>query len=108
HYSPKHGAPALLLDDLTTESLDKTVHSVAHGVIRLEELAPEYGAERRRVRIIKYRGRKFRGGFQHFTIRAGGLEVYPRLISSEHRTDFARDPLPSGVAGLDAILGGGV
>jgi circadian clock protein KaiC len=108
HYFAKHGATVLLLDDLTTDTLDKTVHSVAHGVIRLEELAPEYGAERRRVRIIKYRGRKFRGGFHDFTIKTGGLEIYPRLVSSEHKTKFPRDPLPSGVAGLDELLGGGV
>jgi circadian clock protein KaiC len=98
----------LLLDDLTTEALDKTVHSVAHGVIRLEELAPNYGAERRRVRVIKYRGRHFRGGYHDFTIKTGGLEIYPRLVASEHRTDFDRSPLPSGVGGLDALLGGGV
>ncbi len=108
HYFSKHGATVLLLDDLTTDSLDKTVHSVAHGVIRLEELAPEYGAERRRVRIIKYRARKFRGGFHDFTIRTGGLEVYPRLVSAEHRGQFVRDRLTSGVAGLDGVLGGGV
>lgn len=108
HYFSKRGATVLLLDDLTTETLDKTVHSVAHGVIRLEELAPEYGAERRRVRVLKYRGRKTRGGFHDFTIRTGGLEVYPRLVSSEHKTDFDRRPLPCGVPGLDAILGGGV
>ena len=108
HYFAKHGATVLLLDDLTTENLDKTVHSVAHGVIRLEELAPEYGAERRRVRVIKYRGRKFRGGFHDFMIRTGGLEVYPRLVSAEHKTAFDRRPMPSGVAGLDAVLGGGV
>jgi circadian clock protein KaiC len=108
HYFAKQRVTVLLLDDLTTETLDKTVHSVAHGVIRLEELAPEYGAERRRVRVIKYRGRKFRGGYHDCTIRTGGLEVYPRLVSSEHKTDFSRDQLPSGVAGLDAILGGGV
>jgi len=108
HYFARQGATVLLLDDLTTESLDKTVHSVAHGVVRLEELAPEYGAERRRVRVIKYRGRKARGGYHDFSIRTGGLEVYPRLVSSEHKTEFVRDTLPSGVAGLDAILGGGV
>lgn len=108
HYFAKQGATVLLLDDLTTESLDKTVHSVAHGVVRLEELAPEYGAERRRVRVVKYRGRKVRGGYHDFTIRTGGLEVYPRLVSSEHRRKFKREPLPSGVEGLDAILGGGV
>ena len=108
HYFARHGATVLLLDDLTTDSLDKTVHSVAHGVIRFEELSPEYGAERRRVRIVKYRGRKVRGGYHDFTIRTGGLEVYPRLISAEHRVAFARDKLPSGVDGLDATLGGGV
>lgn len=108
HYFAKHSATVLLLDDLTTDTLDKTVHSVAHGVIRLEELSPEYGAERRRVRIVKFRGRRFRGGFHDFTIQTGGLEVYPRLVSSEHKTMFARDQLPSGVDGLDALLGGGV
>lgn len=108
HYFARHGATVLLLDDLTTESLDKTVHSVAHGVIRLEELSPEYGAERRRVRIVKYRARKFRGGFHDFTIRTGGLEVYPRLVSAEHKGEFRRDRMTSGVAGLDALLGGGV
>lgn len=108
HYFARHAATVLLLDDLTTEALDKTVHSVAHGVIRLEELAPNYGAERRRVRVIKYRGRKFRGGFHDFTIKTGGLEVYPRLVAGEHRTRFDRGLLGSGVEGLDALLGGGV
>ena len=107
HYFAKHGTTVLLLDDLTAESQDKTVHSVAHGVVRLEELAPEYGAERRRVRVVKYRGRRFRGGFHDFTIKTGGLEVYPRLVSSEHRTDFVRTPLASNVSGLDDLLGGG-
>ncbi|MGA0607473.1 ATPase domain-containing protein [Phenylobacterium sp. VNQ135] len=108
HYFAKHGATVLLLDDLTADSPDKTVHSVAHGVLRLEELAPEYGAERRRLRIIKYRGRKFRGGYHDFTIKTGGLEVYPRLVSAEHKTSFDRHQLSSGVEGLDELLGGGL
>jgi circadian clock protein KaiC len=108
HYFAKHGATVLLLDDLTTEAADKTVHSVAHGVIRLEELAPTYGAERRRARVVKYRGRHFRGGFHDYNIKTGGLEVYPRLVAGEHKTEFERVPLPSAIAGLDDLLGGGV
>lgn len=108
HYFAKHGATVLLLDDMTTDTQDKTVHSVAHGVVRLEELAPEYGAERRRVRVVKYRGRRFRGGYHDFTIKTGGLEVYPRLVAAEHRTRFDRTPISSGNAGLDALLGGGI
>jgi circadian clock protein KaiC len=108
HYFARNGTTVLLLDDLTTDTHDKTVHSVAHGVVRLEELAPEYGAERRRVRVVKYRGRKFRGGFHDFTIKTGGLEIYPRLVSSEHREEFDRTPLQSGIEGLDHLLGGGL
>lgn len=108
HYFAKHGATVVLLDDLTAEIADKTVHSVAHGVVRLEELAPEYGAERRRLRITKFRGRKFRGGYHDFAIRTGGLEVFPRLVSAEHKTDFDRTPLSSGLPHLDTLLGGGM
>ncbi len=108
HYFARHGATVVLLDDLTAEVSDKTVHSVAHGVLRLEELAPEYGAERRRLRVTKYRARSFRGGFHDFSIRTGGLEVFPRLISGEHRTEFNRGPLATDVEGLDALLGGGL
>jgi circadian clock protein KaiC len=108
HYFAKFGATVLLLDDLTAESLDKTVHSVAHGVLRLEELAPDYGAERRRTRIIKYRGVKFRGGYHDVTITTGGLNVFPRLVASEHRSSYDRHTLSSGVAELDQLLGNGI
>ena len=90
HYFAQFGATVLLLDDMTAEVGDKTVHSVAHGVIRLEELAPAYGAERRRMRVIKYRGMTFRGGYHDFTITTGGLNVFPRLVAAEHRANYTR------------------
>ena len=108
HYFAQYNATVLMLDDLTAELADKTVHSVAHGVIRLEELAPAYGAERRRVRIIKYRGIKFRGGYHDATITTGGINVFPRLVASEYRSNFVRRRVSSGVAGLDELLGGGI
>jgi circadian clock protein KaiC len=98
----------LLLDDRTTEMSDKTAHSVVHGVLLLEELTPSYGAERRRLRVSKYRGQAFRGGYHDFTIKTGGVSVFPRLIASEHRTPFARSQMKSDVAELDALLGGGI
>src|SRR3954447_15901685 len=67
HYFSRSGVTVLMLDDLTSEANDRTMHSVAHGVLRLEELAPAYGAERRRARVIKYRGVKFRGGYHDVT-----------------------------------------
>lgn len=108
HYFSHQDATILMLDDLTTESADKTVHSIAHGVIRLEQLAPIYGAERRRMRVIKYRGRKFRGGYHDFMVKTGGVEVFPRLVAAEHKASFGRTSLQSGSAELDHLLGGGI
>jgi circadian clock protein KaiC len=108
HYFAKFNTTVMLLDDLTADVADKTVHSVAHGVLRLEELAPAYGAERRRVRVIKYRGVKFRGGYHDATITTGGLNLFPRLVASEYRSNFVREKMSSGIAELDRLLGGGV
>jgi len=108
HYFAKSNATVLLLDDMTADVLDKTVHSVVHGVIHLEQLAPDYGSERRRLRVIKYRGQAFRGGYHDFIIRTGGVQVFPRLRASEHRTKFDRSPIGSGVPELDGLLGGGI
>jgi circadian clock protein KaiC len=107
HYFAKQNCTVLMLDDLTSDALDKTVHSVAHGVIRLEELAPTYGAERRRLRILKYRGRPYRGGYHDFIIETGGARVFPRLVSAEHRGDFLRESVSSGDPSFDALTGGG-
>jgi circadian clock protein KaiC len=108
HYFAKFSTTAMLLDDLTADVADKTVHSVAHGVLRLEELAPSYGPERRRARVIKYRGVRFRGGYHDAIIRTGGLNVFPRLVASEFRSNFVRHKMSSGIAELDRLLGGGV
>lgn len=108
HFFSRTGATVLLLDDMTSDSLDKTVHSVVHGVIHLEQLAPNYGSERRRLRITKYRGQSFRGGYHDFTIKTGGVVVFPRLRAIEHRTAFDRTTVTSGIVELDALLGGGI
>jgi circadian clock protein KaiC len=108
HYFARSRATVLMLDDLTSEANDRTVHSVAHGVMRLEELSPEYGAERRRMRVIKYRGQRYRGGYHDFTIATGGVRVFPRLVSAEHRKDFNRDKVGTESPELNALLGGGV
>ena len=108
HHLARSGVTVLVLDDLTAEAQDRTVHSIAHGVLRLEELAPEYGGDRRRLRVLKYRGSRYRGGYHDFVIETGGVHVFPRLVAAEHRTEFVRDVLSSGNAPLDKLLGGGV
>jgi circadian clock protein KaiC len=98
----------LLLDDKVTDGQELQVQSIAHGVLSLEHLAVEYGAERRRLRIIKLRGSRFRGGYHDFNIETGGVVVFPRLIAAEHRQPFVKEFVKSGVAELDLLLGGGL
>jgi circadian clock protein KaiC len=97
----------LLLDDGTAEGSDLQLQSIAHGVISLEQSAPLYGPERRRLRVIKLRGSEFRGGYHDVLIKRGGLIVFPRLVSAEHRETFEQTQIKSGVERLDALLGGG-
>ncbi|HTH49626.1 MAG TPA: ATPase domain-containing protein [Candidatus Limnocylindria bacterium] len=97
----------LLLDDGTSEGPDLQLQSIAHGVIKLDQLAPVYGGDRRRLRVIKYRGTRFRGGYHDFVIADDGLRVFPRLVAAEHRAEIASGLVPSGIEPLDALLGGG-
>jgi len=97
----------LLLDDHTSEASDLQLQSIAHGVISLEQNAPLYGAARRRLRVVKLRGSDFRGGYHDFSIKKGGLVVYPRLVAAEHSKPFTRGPIKSGIRALDDLLGGG-
>jgi circadian clock protein KaiC len=98
----------LLLDDRLGAGEEAQAHTVAHGVMELEQVAPDYGAARRRMRVVKLRGVKFRGGWHDYTIATGGLHVFPRLIAAEHRSEFDSRSVPSGIAELDTLLGGGV
>jgi circadian clock protein KaiC len=98
----------LFLDDRTSEPGDLQLQSLAHGVLQMEQIAPLYGEDRRRVRVVKLRGLRFRGGYHDFVIRTGGLVVFPRLVAAEHHAEFERDPLSSSVPALDQLLGGGL
>ncbi|WP_426268020.1 ATPase domain-containing protein [Sphingomonas sp. LHG3443-2] len=108
HYFAQRNCTVLLLDDLASKGEDLQLHSIAHGVVLLEQLAIDYGAERRRLRVMKMRGIAFRGGYHDFTIKRGGLVIHPRLVAAEHHTTFVGDFTSSGNAELDQLLGGGL
>ena len=97
----------LLLDDKSNLA-DQHLHSIAHGVISLEQIAQEFGKERRRVNIIKMRGIKFRGGYHDYTLETGGIRIFPRLVAAEHNREFTPRISSSGSNSLDELLGGGL
>jgi len=112
YFFARQGCTVMMLDDRSSEpspaSGDVSLHSMAHGVVTLEQVMLDYGAERRRLRVVKLRGNPFRGGYHDFTIQQGGLAVYPRLVANEHHTEFDPTFVSTGNAGLDQLLGGGL
>jgi circadian clock protein KaiC len=98
----------LMLDDCTASSNDLQIHSLVHGIIRLERLANEFGHERRRLMVTKLRASEFRGGYHDYKIVRGGVRVFPRLVASEHRRASLPGTFLSGVRNLDELLGGGL
>lgn len=107
-YFAGRNCTTLLLDDSSDKTHDNHVLSLAHGVIALEQVAPEYGAERRRLNVRKVRGTTYSGGNHDFVIERGGLSVFPRLVAAEHHRQFRAENVSSGVEGLDTLLGGGL
>ncbi len=98
----------LMLDDRTSGPSDLQLHSIAHGVISLEQTQRAFGAERRWLRIAKMRGVKFKGGHHDFILDTGGLVVFPRLVAAEHHAAFDAVARTSGLEELDSLLGGGL
>ena len=107
----KYEATVLLLDDKMDSkrmSGDPHVLSLTHGVIEMEQLSPDYGRSRRRLRVMKLRGVRYREGYHDYAIETGGLRVFPRIIAADHRTEHPREPVASGHKDLDDLLGGGL
>ncbi|MGC3975536.1 MAG: gas vesicle protein GvpD [Nitrospira sp.] len=107
----KYNSTALLLDDRMDNSRiggDPHVLSLTHGVIEMEQLSPDYGRSRRRLRVLKMRGMKFREGYHDYSIEKGGLRVFPRILASDHRADFTPQAVSSGNQEFDDLLGGGL
>jgi circadian clock protein KaiC len=108
HFFVGRDTTVLLLDDRTGEGTDMQLQSIAHGVLRLEKVQRSYGVTRRHIEIVKLRGSAYREGFHDYTIKRGGLHVYPRLVANEHNTTFSAERIESGIPKLDAMFGGGI
>jgi circadian clock protein KaiC len=108
HYFSTRQCTVLVLDDKTSEPGDLQLHSIAHGVVSLSQEMSGFGAQRRRLHVVKFRGAQFRGGYHDFVIERGGLCVFPRLVASDHEATFTSQPFSTGSAELDSLLGGGL
>lgn len=107
-YFAGRGTTVLMLDDRQGVEHGLPVHTIVHGSIELDQMRPEYGGDRRRLRVTKFRGRAFRSGNHDYVIQTGGVRVFPRLVAAHYRRDGENVPMGSGLAALDSLLGGGL
>lgn len=98
----------LLLDDCAAAEHGLHVHTLVHGTVSLGQMNPEYGGDRRRLRVTKFRGRRFSSGYHDYQIETGGLRVYPRLVAAQYRRDVEQGAVSTGSGELDLLLGDGL
>ena len=104
-----HGCTAFLLTTAKGQAIPPE-HTMVDGVVELTDARYESRTERG-LFVNKLRGSDFLPGRHPFRITAEGLVVYPRIEAAfrvTSRPDEARTGrLPTGVEGVDAMLGGG-
>jgi circadian clock protein KaiC len=82
---------------------------VADGIVEL--LRHETGMrDERYFRVRKLRGSRYREGLHALRLTDAGVEVYRRLVSPQEPPAYTveRERVSTGVAGLDAMVGGGL
>ena len=108
HFFAARECTVLLLDDKSSQGGDLQLHSIAHGVLGLDQATDDYGPVRRHLRIVKMRGVRYRGGEHDVVLDTGGIQVFPRLVAAEHRVEFTSSVASTGTAALDTLFGGGL
>ena len=102
------GCTTVFLDDAPEATGDRELQNQANGVFALRQQAPDYGAVRRSMQVVKMRSTPFLSGCHNFRIQTGGLVVYPRVTADGHNGYDTWAPVSSGVGALDEMLGGGL
>lgn len=90
------------------ELQDIELDTIVHGTIALGMKIPAYGRVRRELVVKKLRGHLYITGKHNYRIRTGGLEVYSWPTVRENAAIEHWQVMPSGIQGLDDLLGGGL
>ncbi len=103
------GTVLLLLGEYTPEDMQTGVEfALADGIIHLTHESRE-PVDRRGLRVVKLRAATHLNGTHAVHITADGFQVYPRVESFLPETVTpSSGRVPSGIPGLDALMGGGI
>lgn len=99
-----------LLGEYCIDDVDRYPEfAVVDGIVQLAR-QPLTTRDERYFRVLKLRGSAYQEGQHAFRITRGGLELFPRLVSPKAPKSYepVLERIPTGVSGLDALLGGGL
>jgi circadian clock protein KaiC len=101
------GATVLMSSEPTASVPDDDLRFMSDGIIEVD-VSPEHGTLRRTLTVTKLRGSDFEGGRHSMRLTGTGMCVYPHLAPASHEREFTVERVPSGLAELDEMLGGGI
>jgi circadian clock protein KaiC len=110
HLTSWEATTFLVGEYLEQEAESNAVFTVADGILWLHQTVQRNSIVRR-AQVVKVRGQGQAPGFHTFRISGDGVRVYPRIASAQGPATPAIDRTKrraTGVAGLDAMMGGGV
>ncbi len=106
-YLVEQGATVLMSSEPTASAPDDDLRFMSDGIVDVA-LSAEHGTLRRTLCVTKLRGSDFEGGNHSMRLTGTGMRVYPRLVPASHEREFVVEVIPSGLPGLDQMLGGGI
>ena len=109
-YYVERKCTVLMIQERTDQGAtrDLSAEGVVQGILALYQGSPDFGRQRRRIRIQKLRGVNFQEGFHDVAIETGGMRVFPRLVASDHQLPPHAEAVQTGIPALDVMLGGGL
>lgn len=92
-----------------SEAGHNPVFTVADGLLWLSQ-AVERNSVVRKLHVVKMRGQRAMPGLHTLRMSRKGVQVFPRMRRRQERQPAEREKesLPTGVRGLDELMGGGV
>lgn len=99
---------SFLVGEYSGEEQRHPIFTVADGILWLSEDVDRNSAVRK-LRVAKVRGRAPMPGLHTFRITGDGVQVFPRIPEQQsQRQERSSRRLPTGVPGLDEMMGGGI
>lgn len=104
-----HNCTSMLTFETGDHEQEAAVALAVDTVIHLSRsVSPQRIIGLRQLEVEKQRHSGFMSGYHAMRISGSGVEIFPHRIEEPTEREMSRKPLPTGIAGLDALLKGGI